>query len=119
MSISEERFGRLEDKVDHIKEDVLEVKSEVKHMNETFQKQIELVNEHITGDQKIINVLEDLIPDLKDMAIDHATAKRIIAEKKIKREERLDKIKSIAAPLALISTVIGIIIGVVKLTTIF
>lgn len=119
MAISEERFGRLEDKVDHIKEDVLEVKSEVKHMNDTFQKQIQLVNEHITGDQKIINVLEDLIPDLKDMAIDHATQKRLQEEKKAQRQERVDKVKSIAAPFALVSTIIGTLLGLAKFIDLF
>jgi len=112
--ITEERFGRLEDKVDHVKEDLIEIKGEMKHMGEKFHEHIEIMNHHIAGDQKIIDVLEHLIPDLSAMTLDYNTKKKMKEIKVSRRTERMDKWRSYAAPLGVIATLVGIVATVSK-----
>lgn len=100
--ITDDRFNRLEDKVSDTAEIVIELRSEVRHMNGKFEEHIEVVKEHILGDNKIIDQLEGIIPHLSEMVRDHST-KKIIAQ------ARKDKWKSIVEKCVDIGKIIGLV----------
>lgn len=70
---NELRFQRIEDKVDVIKQDVSEIRSDMKvHLSK--------VEEHITGDKKIIDELRPVLaklPQIVEMAEEHHFAKQL------------------------------------------
>ena len=111
----EKRLERLEDKVDVIKEDVTELKVELRlHM--------EKVDEHITGDKKIINEITPLLsslPALIDMAQDHQFKKKMMEEKeeeakhsKILTEAKNAKWKNVAIKVGIVTTIISTVAGI-------
>lgn len=117
--ISEERFSRLENKQDETKEIVIELRSDVKRTNErvdtmntNFEKHIEIVNDHILGDNKIIDQLVDIIPDLADMVSDHKTKQAIKKEKK----EKFNNFVSLCGSLAKIITFGTVVCGLLAST---
>lgn len=75
--IDESRFQRLEDKVDDVREDVGELRSDMKiHMKH--------IEDHIAGDKKIIDKLApvlDKLPDIVEIAEKHQFEKK--AKKKL------------------------------------
>lgn len=100
----DKRIDRLEDKVDAIKEDVTELKSDMKHL-------MPKIEEHITGDKKIINHLAPVIDKLPSLI---EIVERDQYEK-MKRKERNEKITYWTARLGLISLVVGIGAGLSKI----
>ena len=101
---NEERFQRIEDKVDNLREDVIEIKVDMKH-------HIEKVEEHITGDKKIINEIQPLLaklPGIVEIVEDHAFDKKL-------KKKRAETIKHYGSRLGLLSLIIGIVTGVIKL----
>ena len=107
---TEKRLTRVEDKLDDLKEDVVEMKTDMKYL-------LPKVEEHITGDKKIIYelapVLEKL-PTIVQIAEDYNYEKRKKAEKAKYKKERNEKWKAIATKVGLVSAVVGIITGVVR-----
>lgn len=113
---TEERFNRLEDKVDRVKDEVTDVKTEMILMNDKFDRHLDIVENHILGDQKIINTLETIIPELADMASSHK-AEKIIKERKAEtRKVRGEKLKNYGMMLGFVSTLVGIIVGISRIT---
>ena len=111
MPTDNKRLERLEDKVDLIKDDVSELKSDFKvHVNKMEDK-MEVFGEHITGDQKIINHLEPFLkqlPEFSEALGDYKFKKQL-------RERREKWIKRTTAVLGLVSLLVGISVGVSKL----
>ena len=110
----EKRLERLEDKVDVIKEDVTELKVELKlHM--------EKVDEHIAGDKKIINEITPLLsslPALIDMAEDHQFRKKLKEETeekakhdKVITEAKNAKWKNRAIKIGILTTILSTVAG--------
>lgn len=111
----EKRLERLEDKVDVIKEDVTELKVELRnHMDK--------VDEHIAGDKKIINEITPLLsslPALIDMAEDHQFKKKLKEEQeeaakhdKVITEAKNAKWKNRAIKIGILTTVISTVAGI-------
>lgn len=99
----EVRFQRLEDKVDAIKEDLNEVKTDMKlHMQK--------VESHISQDEKIINyigpVLEKL-PQLTQIVEDYNFEKQL-------KERKKESLSKWTKRLGLASLIIGMAAGTVK-----
>ena len=100
----ESRINRLEGKIDAVKEDVTELKMDMKYL-------MPKIEEHITGDKKIINALApviDKLPALIEIVENDQFEKR-------KKEEKAIKFKKLSTKLFLISTVIGIGAGITKI----
>lgn len=100
----ETRIDRLETKVDDIKEDVVELKTDMKHL-------MPKIEEHITGDKKIINHLSpvlDKLPALIQIVENDQFEKR-------KKEEKAQKLKTLTSKLMLLSIIVGIGAGVSKM----
>lgn len=100
----EKRIDRLEDKVDAIKTDVAELKSDMKHL-------MPKIEEHITGDKKIINHLTPVIDKLPALI---EIVERDQFEK-MKRKEKAEKLKNLTAKLGFISLLVGIGAGISKI----
>ena len=100
----ENRIDRLETKVDDIKEDVVELKTDMKHL-------MPKIEEHITGDKKIINHLSPVLdtqPALIEIVENEQFEKR-------KKEEKAQKLKTLTSKLMLLSIIVGIGAGVSKM----
>ena len=100
----EKRLTRVEEKLDKVHEDVIELKSDLKHL-------IPKVDEHITGDKKIINHIGPLLeklPALVEIVEEHQYEKK-------KMKENKEKMKNMVMGLGVVSTFVGIVIGVTKL----
>lgn len=100
----ERRIDRLESKVDAIKEDVTELKTDMKHL-------MPKIEEHITGDKKIINALApviDKLPSLIEIVENDQYEKR-------KKAEKREKLKSLTTKLGLLSLIVGIGAGISKI----
>lgn len=108
--ITEVRLNRLEDKVSDTAEMVIEVRADVRHMNEKFEEHIEVVKEHILGDNKIIDQLEDIIPHLRGMVTDHANRQVIQKAKK----DKWDAIVGTAVDIGKMVGLVSILGGAVK-----
>ncbi len=108
--ITDDRFNRLEDKVGDTAEIVIELRSDVRHMNEKFEEHIEVVKEHILGDNKIIDQLEDIIPHLRVMVIDH-TNKQVIQKAK---KDKWNAIVGTAVDIGKMVGLVSILGGAVK-----
>lgn len=95
--IDESRFQRLEDKVDVVKEDVSELKTEMK-------SGLAIMQDHIAGDKKIIDELRPVLvklPEIVEMAEEHHFSKQL--------RRKVMKIGAAA------SLVVGILAGVAKI----
>lgn len=113
--MDEQRFNRIENRLDEVKDTVAEVKAEqkvhgeiIKDMRSDFKEYTELVKTHVTGDTKIINEIIPLLEPLRDMVKDYAFK----TEEKRRKNE---KIKHWATRLGLITLVIGVLSGLSKL----
>lgn len=112
--VSEDRFNRLEDKVDRTADIVVELKHEVHHMNEKFEQHIELVEEHILGDNKIVDQLVDIIPDLSSMVSDYKLRSEIKREKQAAWDRKVKLAVDITKFIGVPSAVIGLGIAVLN-----
>jgi hypothetical protein len=98
----------LRDDITDIKIDVAEVKSDVKHIDVKIDKAMQVFEDHVTGDNKIITHIEPILPHLASiaqMAEDHNY-------KKLQRQRQTDFIKSWKLKLSFFVT-ITIVIGIV------
>lgn len=91
MSDNESRFQRIEDKVDAVKDEVTEIKVELKEYTAEVKR-------HVGGDEKIINEIAPIIEDFK--------------YRKMREEERNQKVKSWAMRLGLLATVVGLLAAI-------
>lgn len=104
----ETRIDRLETKLDAVKEDVTELKTDMKHL-------MPKIEEHITGDKKIINHLAPVIeklPNLIEIVENDQYEKR-------KKKERADRIKALTGKLLILSSIVGIGAGLTKILGFF
>ena len=70
--MDDQRFGRLETRVDQIKDDVAEVKAEQKvqsatnvEMKDALKELTQAVTAHVAGDDKIITEIHPIIEEFK------------------------------------------------------
>ena len=104
----EKKVEKLEDKVDSLKEDVSVLSTDIKH----YAEQVKF---HVAGDNKIIN---EVLPTLKELNLLMPELKQIVLERKSDeiQELKVDKQKnSLKTNLAIVSTVITVISGIVAL----
>lgn len=104
LKMENKRIDRLEDKLDAVKEDVTELKSDMKYL-------MPKIEEHITGDKKIINALApviDKLPNLIEIVENDQFEKR-------KQKEKREKFKTLTAKLLFVSTIVGIGAGLSKI----
>jgi hypothetical protein len=106
--MDEQRFGRLENRVDQIKDDVAEVKADQKiqtianvEMKDAIKELTHAVTAHVAGDDKIITEIHPIIEEFKFQ--------------QEKRRRRTQSLKDWSLKLAIPSTVIGIIGVLVKI----
>jgi hypothetical protein len=107
----EGRFGRLEDKVDEVKTEVSELRTDFKIHVSRVEDKMDIFAEHITGDNKIINHLQPVLkqlPELTGIIQDYKFQKELEKRKSQKR-------KKAASVLGIASLVIGIMVGISKL----
>lgn len=104
--MSDERFNRLEDKVDKVDDKVDKVALEVVEMRTETKHQMETIKSHVTQDEKIVNHIKPLLPileDLADMVEDHKFEKKA----KLNRSDMFKKwsirIGAVTATLGLLS----------------
>ena len=105
---TDRRIERIENRVDEIKDDVAELKGD-------FKTHTRLIEDHITGDQKIITEIQPLlsaIPHITEMAKEYTYNK----ENKTRRQAR---IKSLSLRFGLGATILGIITTTLKLLGLF
>lgn len=113
--MDEERFSKLEDKTSSIKEDLIELKADVKHTNT-------IMDAHIAGDQKIISELQplfDSMPQFCEMVEDHVYKKRNQKEKKNNRVIRNLKLRTVSLWVGIPATLVGTVTGMMKLLGVF
>lgn len=100
----EENQDKLSDKQDKLHEELVEVKSDIKVF-------VHKVEEHVSSDKKIASEIEPLVqilPSLASMVKDH--------EFKKERSKRIvKKGKMLGMFLGIVSTVVGIAVGISKL----
>lgn len=111
------RFTRLENRVDEVKNDVAEVKANtIVHgamlvdMKDKLREHTELIKDHVAGDNKVINEIAPFMESFKDI-------KEIIADYKFEKEtrkRRIAKIKEYAIKTSLASAVLGLIAAFLK-----
>jgi hypothetical protein len=117
--VSEVRFNRLEDKVDKVDEKLDTVDKTTLEIQGQLDKHISTVEQHITGDEKIINYLEPLIPHLQsiaEMAKDHQFQKMKKIEKSIIIKDYSTKLKIWGGSVALLTATLTLL---AKLTNLF
>jgi hypothetical protein len=106
--VDEQRFGRLENRVDQIKDDVAEVKAEQKvqsatnvEMKDAIKELTQAVTAHVAGDDKIITEIHPIIEEFKFQ--------------QERRRRRRQSLKDLALKLGIPSIIIGMIAGIVKI----
>jgi hypothetical protein len=106
VEVEKDRFARIEVRVDEIKEDVTELKTE-------FRIHKDLIEEHVVGDQKIIKEIQPLlaaIPSIERMVGD-------FEYKKENRRRNKEKLKNAGVKLGISATLLSIMLGILKLLT--
>lgn len=107
----EKRLTRVEEKVDIVRDDVTELKSDMKHL-------MPRIEEHITGDKKIINHITPLLeklPTIVEMAESHQFEKMKRKEKLEIRQAKVQWFKDTSTKVGLFSLVLGMVVSVIKL----
>jgi len=102
--MEESRFQRLEDKVDAVKEDVSELKTE-------FKIHMAVIERHVSSDERIIQKINPLLEkfnEIVDVVEEHKFDKQL-------SKKKMEAIKRWSARLGLVSIVIGILVGISKL----
>ncbi len=91
--MSDERFNRLETKVDKVNDKVEDVEKSVIKIESKMDNHMEMVKDHVSADTKITAILIPLIPHLEAMTEDYAFQKKMEEDKAAKRKDIGDKIK--------------------------
>jgi hypothetical protein len=110
--MNDERFTRLESRVDEIKDNVSDLKAEHKILSNSFDllnrnvsEYTELVKNHVTGDNKII---KEIIPVIENFQYEQETKRRRVAF-----------LKYWGLKLAIPATIVGIVAGVARIISTF
>ena len=104
----EDKFDKLERKVDDVKEDVSEVKTEVAKLGVKFEADVlHSIKNHIEGDNKIINQLSPILHALNEMVVDHQV-------KKVNRKKLAEKLVNASKIVSIIGGIVGIVITIYK-----
>lgn len=104
MEQFDKRLDKLEQKVDAVKEDVMELKSD-------FKVHTTLIKGHITGDNKIISDLKPILAKLPDIV-------EIVEDYQFSKQTRQRKMQAIAdwtKKLTFVSTAIGVVYAILQL----
>jgi len=119
--MDDSRFSKLEDRVDEIKDDVSDLKSETKvqhvmiqELKDDFKEHLFDIKTHITGDEKIISKINPVLNSIVDI-------NEIIADYKFKKEavSRKKKIlKYISINIGILATGLGVVFTLVRLINI-
>lgn len=107
----ENRMDRLESKVDDIKEDVSELKADLKIHTVTIDKQLELFGEHVTSDTRIVKHIQPLLDDLPSIK---AAVDEFKFERKLKAKNK-ERVKTVSSVLGVLSLVVGIVYTLTKI----
>ena len=120
--MDDHRIGRIEQRVDEIKDDVTELKieshvqKEMLHSMKTgLEDHYEIVQRHVLGDNKIITEIQPLLnvlPHLAEMVEDHKYRRENTAR-------RNEKLKNTSVKLGLVGATVGILTGLVKFFDLF
>jgi len=108
--MSEERFNRLENKVDKVDEKVNEVKLEVSEMRSDIHENIRVVQDHVTSDNKIIEHIKPLVPvihSLSEMVEDYSFRKKM-------KYRRMERLKTLSIKVGIIAALSGIVFGYLR-----
>lgn len=110
--ISEKRFGRLEDKVDEIKEDISALNLDIRDFSGQIKR-------HIEGDEKIITELVPVIHQLKVfLEVDLPKLRELTLEKAVKvhieKESFIQKNKW-KLNLTIVGSLVSIVVALAKL----
>lgn len=104
MEQFDKRLDKLEQKVDSVKEDVMELKSD-------FKIHTTLIKEHVAGDNKVISDLRPILaklPDIVEIVEDYQYAKQ-------SRERKMQAIADWTKKLTFVSTAIGVVYALLQL----
>lgn len=100
-----------QDKLDRVSTDVTELKVKVSMLDEKLDDHMKEIKEHVAGDKKIINELTPVLsklPTIVEMAEEHR-----FRVKKLERRRTL--LKDISLKLGVISLIVGIAVGIVRI----
>lgn len=103
------RLERLEGKVDTIKEDIFELKSEFKVHVVNMENKLDTFEKHIAGDNKIINHIS---PIIEKFPVIIEIVEEYNFEKK-KKAERNSKIKAFSIKAGIVGTIITAITAII------
>lgn len=109
--MNESRFDKLDNKIEKVREDVSELKVDLKAHIVESKINMDVIRDHVAGDKKIINAIEPLMSELPDLV-------NIIKEyqfNKLKKQKKLSFLnitKSKIAILVGVITIIGSIYGI-------
>lgn len=109
------RIDKLEEKLDKVKDDVAELKTDFKVHAEKMNDKMDIFEEHITGDKKIINEIQPVLEKLPTIV---EIAEQYQFEKKLK-QENIKKIKNLTLKAGAITAGLGAITAVIKFFNIF
>lgn len=104
MDQFDKRLDKLEEKVDAVKEDVMELKSD-------FKIHTTLIREHVAGDNKVISDLKPILaklPDIVQIVEDYQYSK-------MNRQKKMEFIADWTKKLTFVSTAIGVIYAILQL----
>lgn len=107
--MSEDRFNRLETKVDKLDDKIDRVNIEVSEMRVETKHQMEVIRSHIASDNRIIDHIQPLLPvltELTDIVEDHKYRKKV-------KEDRVNKLKDMSLKIGVfigLTTTLGILI---------
>lgn len=107
----ERRLERVEEKVDIVKDQVSELRADFKVHSAKVSDKMEVFEQHITGDEKIITHIQPLLERLPDI---HEAVEEFRFEKKLK-QQAAERRKKITWALGSASLILGIIAGITKL----
>lgn len=109
--VTNERFTKLEEKVEKVKEDVSELKLDLKSHIIQSNLNMEVVKEHVAGDKKIINTIEPLLKELPDLI----TLIKEYQLSQLNKQKRREMVVDISKKVTIFSGITGGIAALYKL----
>lgn len=103
MDQFDKRLDKLESKVDAVKEDIMELKSD-------FKIHTTLIREHVAGDTKIISDLKPILaklPEIVEIVEDYQYSK-------LSREKKMKFIADWTKKLTFVSTAFGVVYAILQ-----
>lgn len=108
----EDRFTRLEQKVDNVKDEVSLLKTDFTVHTHLVENKLELFEEHITGDTKIINTISPVVerlPEILEVVEDYKYEMRKKRERDERRAALSTKVRIIGGIIAASATILGLL----------